>query len=123
MKEQGAKNAVIKSTHLGVEDHGILTCYLHLDYGGSGQGFGGYSLDTPVKDDKGKFLHRVGTAFGMEFINQVLKTLGASSWEELPGTHCRVIASFSHVEAIGHILEDRWFYPAKLAEQMEEAEK
>lgn len=33
------------------EDHGILTCQIMLDFGGSGQGYGGYSLDGP--DGKG----------------------------------------------------------------------
>ena len=43
MKPQGEiRNAVIQSTMLGYEDHGILTCFLHLDYSGAGQGFGGY---------------------------------------------------------------------------------
>ena len=38
------KNAIITGTYLGIEDHGILTFWLYLDYGGSGQGFGGYQL-------------------------------------------------------------------------------
>ena len=40
------KNAIITGTYLGIEDHGILTFWLYLDYGGSGQGFGGYQLDN-----------------------------------------------------------------------------
>ena len=38
------RNAIIKSTMLGTKDHGIMTCYLYLDYGGEGQAFGGSSL-------------------------------------------------------------------------------
>ena len=32
--------AKIESTHLGYEDHGILTAHLYVDYGGSHQGIG-----------------------------------------------------------------------------------
>jgi len=37
------KNAVIKT----YADHGVLSGWLVLDYGGTGQGFGGYSLYLP----------------------------------------------------------------------------
>ena len=40
-------NARITSTMLGIEDHGILTCMLHLQQEGCGQAFGGYRLDAP----------------------------------------------------------------------------
>ena len=38
------KNAVIESVRLTTDDHGCLSAWLMLDYGGSGQGFGGYAL-------------------------------------------------------------------------------
>ena len=107
------KNARIRSTRLGVEDHGILTAYIDLDYGGSGQAFGGYAFDAPVKVN-GEFSHREGTAYGMEFIRRVLVTLGVESWEKLPGTPIRVRASRAQVEAIGHFIEDRWFDPSSI---------
>lgn len=101
------KNAIIRGTMLGPEDHGILTCSLTLDYGDSCQGFGGYSFDN--YDEARKV--RIGSAWGMEFINRLLQTLRVSSWEKLPGTHCRVRAEFTGVHAIGHIIENRWFDP------------
>ena len=94
------RNARIKSTSLGREDHGIMTCYLHLDYGGSGQGFGGYVMGEG--------------AYGVNFITGILDTLEVSSWEKLPGTHLRVKASDSKVEYIGHIINDKWFGPADI---------
>ena len=103
------KNAKIIDTMLGIEDHGILTCMLTLDYGGSAQGFGGWELDNFSKE----FGRRIGTAFGMEFINLLLRTLEVSSWEELIGTHVRVKASHTDVHAIGHIIKDKWFIPRK----------
>jgi hypothetical protein len=84
------RNAKISSTHLGVEDHNITTAMLTLDYGGVCQGFGGWSLDTPKKIN-GKFVKRVGTAFGMEFIMQILETLevGETSGELLSSANPR----------------------------------
>lgn len=104
------KNATIESTHLGVEDHGIMTCYLHLKYHGSGQGFGGYALDRQngERDTKSR---RIGTAYGCEFIKRILETVGVDRWEKLPGKHIRVRADHSKVHGIGHIIEDQWFMP------------
>lgn len=47
------KNAVIKSAVIDSDDMGLLTVWLHLDYGGSGQGFGGYALYLPKKHSAG----------------------------------------------------------------------
>ena len=102
------KNARIGRTFLGMEDHGIFTFTLHLDYDGSGQGFGQHTLDEPIKKD-GKFLGRVGTAVGMDSIMKVLETLGVESWEKLPGTYLRADSDFGCVYRIGHITKDNWF--------------
>jgi len=111
----GTKNAVITHTMLGYEDHGILTAYLYLDYGGSCQGFGGYALDRYVEGSRqsGRS-ERIGTAYGCEFIIRILSVLGVDKWEKIPGTHCRVKASHEKAEAIGHILKDKWFDPQEL---------
>jgi hypothetical protein len=101
------KNAKITGTMLGVEDHSILTCWLYLDYGGMGQGFGGYALDTYDKV-KGR---RVGTAFGMEFIRRIMEVVEVEKWEDLTGQYCRVFADHSRVYKIGHIIKDQWFDP------------
>jgi hypothetical protein len=98
-------NARIKSTTLGYEDHGILTCFLHLEQRGTNQGFGGYRLDAP----KGK-----DSIYGTFWITRILETVGASSWEELAGKHVRVAGEdYGSIEGIGHIIEDKWFYPIK----------
>ena len=89
------KNAIITSTCLGREDHGIMTCWLNLDYGGSAQGFGGYALERAT------------------FITKILDTLGVASWEKLPGTMLRVRQDNGRVHAIGHFIKDVWFTPAE----------
>lgn len=104
------KNAIIKSTHLGKEDHGIMSAMVTLDYGGAQQGFGGYCLDT--YDEKKK--KRVGTEYGMRFIMELMAAVGVEKWEDLPGTHVRVKAEYAHIHAIGHIIHDSWFSPEDL---------
>jgi len=103
-KEQ---NARITKTMLGKEDHGIFTFMLHLNYGDGGQGAGGWALDDAVLDGGGKFVRRAGTAEGMALIIRILETLEVKTWEDLPGTFCRVRASMG-VEEIGHPLKNQW---------------
>ncbi len=97
-------NAIIESTMIGYEDHGILTCYLHLGQDGSMQGFGGYRLDAPKDKD---------SKLGTFWIKRILETVGVHEWEDLMGKHIRVDGSGSKIDGIGHIIEDKWFYPAK----------
>jgi len=107
------KNAIIESTHLGNESHGIFSSMLHLNYGGLCQGFGGYGFDKPIKDSGGKFERREGTAYGCEFIMRILETLEVETWEKLKGTHLRVDTERNKIHGIGHIIKDKWFYPEK----------
>lgn len=101
------KNALITSTMLGLEDHSIMSCMLHMDYGGSGQGFGGYALDVYCPTAK----KRVGHAACGEFIKRILDVLEVSSWEKIPKTYCRVKSTRFQIHAIGHITKDKWFNP------------
>lgn len=93
------KNAVIEKTMLGYEDHGIFTYMLTLDYGGSGQGFGGICMGGNYTD---------------AHIQKILKTLKLEKWEDLRGTKIRAKSSYGKVHSIGHFLEDRWFTPEEL---------
>lgn len=78
--------AKIRSVRLGWEDHGIFTCNLDLDYGGSSQGAGGYCLDEPRHTADKEFVGRFGTAFGMEWIIRTMKACGATDWKQVEGT-------------------------------------
>lgn len=90
-------NARIKDVTLGLEDHGIPTAYVTVEYdGGSVQGFGGYDL-------------RPGSAM-LNFVMGVQEAVGASDWSKLKGMYCRIGRPEHRIEAIGHIVEDRWFY-------------
>lgn len=72
---------------LGYEDHGTMTVYLTVDYGGACQGIGGYCLDSYDR----KADRRAGTRMGLEFIMGVLKACGVESWERVQGRTIFVI--------------------------------
>lgn len=115
-------NAKIISTMLGYEDHGIMTCFLYLRQGASGQGFGGYGLDGPY--DK-VLKERLPNKLCGFWIKRILETVGITKWENLPGNHIRVIGvKFGNdpITAIGHITEDKWFHPKKEMKKFEEKE-
>ena len=114
MKLQEIMNATIIGTSLGVEDHGIFTCNLHLSGDGWGCGFGGYALDQWTDKQK----RRIGTAYGMQFIARILETLEVDSWEKLKGQHVRVVTDGvgGRIQSIGHFLKDKWFDPKEFKE-------
>ncbi len=101
------KNAVIESAAISTAERGFLDAYLTLDYGGSGQGFGGYVLYIP----KSWTHHRVESVAG-HFIFRVMEIAGVTRWEDLKGRTIRVQAEHSKVHAIGHIIKDDWFNPS-----------
>jgi hypothetical protein len=105
------KNVRISSSSLGMEDHGILTAWLHMLGDGWGQGFGGFALDAWNETAR----KRVGNVACGIFVRRVLETLELDSWEKLAGTHCRVRSRdlSSPLIAIGHIVKDKWFNPAE----------
>lgn len=103
------ENARITGTMLGVEDHGIMTCYLFLEFENGCCDFGGYALDTYDKEAEG----RVGTAEGMQMIAEILETVGVKSWEELPGEfiRCEHEGWGGKITKIGNIIQDKWLSP------------
>lgn len=114
MSDAETKNAEIKSATITNDDHGILTAWLTLDYGGTCQGFGGVvlyapeSLRNPSQEDSRAKRNPAG-----HFIWRVLEVAGVTEWSQLVGRTIRVRCSWNAVEAIGHILKDDWFEPAK----------
>ncbi len=112
-------NAQITKAEIEIEDHGILTVGLHLEWPSGGVVFGGHGLDGYDKEKK----KRVGVAYGAEYIRRILEALvsGEQKWTKLDGTYVRlriVRDGGRAVQAIGHITEDRWFDPKELFEEM-----
>lgn len=102
-------NATIDETMLGIEDHGIFTCVLYLDYGDSStQGFG---------------THDLRGAWCSDYLQKLLNVCGVDEWEKLKGQNIRVRfggepAGWGNmIEAIGHITKDIWLEPKKLAKK------
>ena len=100
------KNAIIKSAEITSANYGCLSAYLQLDYDGTGQSFGGYSLYLPkggldAKNVAGHFIWRV------------LEIAGVKEWDNLVGKTIRVRATNNKVLSIGHIVKDKWFTPSE----------
>lgn len=101
------KNAVIESVSLGFSDRGFLDCWLTLNYGGSGQGFGGYTLYLPKSWDH----HKIDSPAG-HFLFRCMEISGVEKWENMKGRTIRVKATHCGIKAIGHIVKDDWFCPS-----------
>ena len=71
----------IDKTTLGYEDHGTMTVYLSVSWGSSGTSLGGYAIDQYDEDKK----RRIGTAYGLEWVIQVMRVVGARRWEDVQG--------------------------------------
>lgn len=101
-------NAVIKSAEITDSDRGILDAWLTLNYGSSGQGFGGYALYLPKSFDHHTMLSPAG-----HFIWRCMEIAGVTKWSDLKGKTIRVRkdSEWGDIEAIGHIVKDDWFCP------------
>lgn len=75
MSDLEAVNAKITSTFLGIEDHGIFTFMLYLDYGHSSQAAGTLCLGGTSGCHA-----RTG-----DILRAILEVVGVDSWEKLPG--------------------------------------
>lgn len=73
----------IKSAKITI-DRGCFLCFwLHFDFGGSGQGFGGYSLcDWDEQKQR-----RVGIAAGADLIKRLMETFKVESFDKIEGKY------------------------------------
>ena len=104
--EAEIKNAVIRSAKLTIAEHGYLSVWIDLDYGGLCQSFGGHTLYLPSP-----FNHHEINSFAGHFIYRCLQIAGVSEFKDLRGKTIRVRATDKDVYAIGHIVNNDWFDP------------
>ena len=101
-------NAIIRIASISY-DQGFVSAWLTLDYGGEGQGFGGFKLYKPKgeKDYLGYFVYRC------------FQTLEVNEWNDLINLAIRVKKKTleDEVYAIGHIIKDQWFSPIEEFEE------
>jgi hypothetical protein len=102
--EYELKNAVITGAEIGIDDRGLLSSQIRLDYGETSQSFGGYTLYLPVSFSH----HRIHSLAG-HWIFRIMEIAGVREWSDLPGKSIRVKATFDRVIEIGHIVKDDWF--------------
>lgn len=113
-------NAVITAATITNDDHGLLSAWVTLDYGGSGQGFGGFALYLP---EGFKHHQPSGPNYAGHFIWRVMAVAGVSEWSKLVGKTVRARREHSKVHAIGHIVKDDWFNPSMDFAEMNRAQK
>lgn len=99
-------NAVITSTRLGIEDHGVLSFTLGVEGDGWGQGFGGICLDNPP-DKSGE--DRKPSILPGYLLARLFSVLGVGKWEDLKGQHVRIRRNWNQIYSIGHYTRDKWF--------------
>lgn len=102
------KNAIISRITLDTGDRGLLTAWLHLDYGGASQGFGGYTLYLPKSYKNHTLLSHAG-----HWIFRCMEVADVDSWEKIKGKAIRVKIENGLAVAIGHITKNDWFEPSK----------
>lgn len=107
MYGDGIHNVLIKRATLGTSDSPVFTAWLHLEGPGWGQGFGGYALDVWSEKDKERVPH---VSCGI-FLSGVMRAVNVQSWEDVPGKYIRVEKRDGLIVAIGHIVNDVWFWP------------
>lgn len=104
------RNAIIRGATINDADRGLLTAWLELDYGGTGQGFGGFALYLPKSYSNHTLLSHAG-----HFLWRCMEVAEVASWDKLAGKTIRVKLDppgfGGKIVAIGHIVKDDWFNP------------
>lgn len=100
------QNAIISAATLRIERGFILDSWVHCDYGGCSQGFGGFALYLNKTAKHHSVLSEAG-----HWIYRVMEIAGVEDWAHLKGRAIRVRATDGRINAIGHIIKEDWFFP------------
>ena len=106
-------NAEITSARIGFQRGFALSADLTLNYGGTGQGFGGYVIGGNPFDSARCARHGEQKNLAAEMIGGILGVVEVEHWGALVGKIVRVKRTEwgGSIVAIGHPFKDRWFSP------------
>lgn len=106
-------NARIDSAEICIERGFILTCWIHLEFDGASQGFGGFCLGGHPYVESALRNHSSQKNLAAEFISQVMAVAEVERFSDLRGRIVRVrsVEKYGPISAIGHPLKDMWFAP------------
>lgn len=103
-------NAKVENISIQLYRGAFLTCWVHLNYGTTCQGFGGYVLGKPNESNP--------TTFTSDYLCLLLQCLGVENLNDGVGKDVRVIKSddswSANISGIGHITKDIWLKPEEL---------
>lgn len=105
------QNAIIESATITQSERDFLTFYITVKLqNGFNQSFGGHSLF--LRDRKSDHFNK--KTFTGYYISECLDVAGVGEWDQLIGKTIRVDGDNIGIYGIGHIINDKWFYPEKL---------
>jgi hypothetical protein len=108
------ENGRITSADITFSRGFILDCWVHIEFEGSGQGFGGYVLGgNPFDASAACARHQEQANLAADFIGGVMAVADVEKFSELPGKVIRVRRDepYGPIVAIGHPFKDRWYEP------------
>jgi hypothetical protein len=120
-------NAIIEDATIRFDRDIFLSCWLTLNYGGTGQGFGGYVLGGTPRHT-GTFPagdHANQPNVAGHYIANVMAVVGVTEFDHLRNKVIRVVQSSkgygSNILGIGHPIEDKWFFPNQELDELQDS--
>lgn len=108
------ENGRISSADIMFSRGFILDCWVHIEFDGSGQGFGGYVLGgSPFDTSANCARHEDQRNLAADFIGGVMAVADVEQFSALKGKVIRVERDkpYGAIVAIGHPFKDRWYRP------------
>lgn len=114
-------NARIEGAEMVFDRGFILSAWLSLDYGGSGQGFGGYALGGDPFTESAVNKHGQQANLAADFIAHVMSVAEVDKWSSLKGKVIRVRRGEGwngELKGIGHPVKNMWYYPSAAMKEL-----
>lgn len=107
------QNARIGSADINFDRGFILSAWLHLEFEGCGQGFGGYVLGGKPDTTCACNDHPNQPNLAADFIGHCMAIADVEQWSKMAGKIIRVKRAdkYGKILAIGHAVKDLWYEP------------